>query len=45
MFTTSTAKISGLNFYEAFFVTAFGGIMGCLLYTSRGTGAPERWLI
>jgi uncharacterized membrane protein len=32
MFTTSTAKISGLNFYEAFFVTAFGGIMGYFFF-------------
>ncbi|MDI6832737.1 MAG: hypothetical protein QMD02_02670 [Bacteroidales bacterium] len=32
MFTTTTAKISGLNFYEAFSVTALGGIIGYFFF-------------
>lgn len=32
MFTTTTAKVAGLNFYEAFFVTALGGIMGYFFF-------------
>lgn len=32
MFTTTTAKIAGLNFYEAFSVTALGGIMGYFFF-------------
>jgi len=32
MFTTTTAKVAGLNFYEAFSVTALGGIMGYFFF-------------